>query len=62
MRKGQPFEAEFVTSICYTSRPPFSGSLSDLMSGAAVGGYNLRLAHAELTKPNTAQLEHRNPL
>ncbi len=49
-------------SICYTSRPPFSGSLSDLMSGAAVGGYNLRLAHAELTKPNTAQLEHRNPL
>lgn len=33
--------------ICYTSRPPFSGSFSDLMSDAATGGINLRLAYAE---------------
>lgn len=33
--------------ICYTSRPPFSGSFSDLMSDAAIGGINLRLAYAE---------------
>ncbi|CAJ1769625.1 ATP-dependent RNA helicase RhlE [Aeromonas salmonicida] len=33
--------------ICYTSRAPFSGSFSDLMSDAATGGINLRLAYAE---------------
>ncbi|WP_236757980.1 hypothetical protein, partial [Aeromonas cavernicola] len=43
--KTPPFKAAFVPPICYTSRPPFSGLLSDVMSATAVGGHRLRFAH-----------------
>ena len=48
--------------LSVTLAPAIFRPLSDLMSGTAVGGLHRLFAHAELTKPATVQLEHRNPL